>query len=236
MKKITGYLTAFVCSVTLLTSCVNSSGTGKLEKVPELAAKDSSEKLLPAMEVSKSFTKIVFKDVSVTLFNFLVADEEGQLDKVQNDSTSVFAELGESIEGQVIEVNPRELQNIKIEQRYETSVTVMNEGPHCDLLDWKHYYSPWKPLQKTVTGQFVALLYTDKERGLFPSIRIDELRTRVASQCGKEWLQQIKEISNPSQLPSAIGISRYFLRITGERKSDHMIVTKIITIEVPMGC
>ncbi len=203
---------------------------------PKIDSRDSTEIKLPTRPVSKPLSKIVFGDLTVSLYGFLAFDEEGKLDKVQPDSTNIQAELGETIEGQVIEVKSSEIINIEIEQRYETSVTIMGEGPHCDLLDWKHYYSDWKPLRITVSGQFIGLEYSEADREKFTPVSMDELRRQVSSLCGVEWAKPLKDITSPTQMPAGVGISRYYLRITGKRKSDLTPVTKIIVIENPMGC
>jgi len=36
---------------------------------------------------------------------------------------------------------------IKLYQSFENSITIINEGPHCDLVKWKHYNSEWKELK-----------------------------------------------------------------------------------------
>ena len=46
-------------------------------------------------------------------------------------------------DGSPMQVTSPTLKNLKVEERIETSITVMNEGPHCDLTHWKHYNSPF---------------------------------------------------------------------------------------------
>ena len=73
--------------------------------------------------------------------------EDKKLNETQKDTVYLYSELGETIEGQTISISTEQLINLTIEQRYETSVTIMGEGPHCDLIDWKHYDSEWKTLK-----------------------------------------------------------------------------------------
>ena len=49
----------------------------------------------------------------------------------------------------------------------------MNEGPHCDLIDWKHFYSDWNKLQANSKGQFICDKYSVKDHEKFPEIPID---------------------------------------------------------------
>ena len=55
-------------------------------------------------------------------------------------------DLGEEWEG-ILEVRgfPKS-QLISVDMYFETSLSISNEGPHLDLVDWLHYKSPWTPL------------------------------------------------------------------------------------------
>ena len=112
----------------------------------------------------------------------------------------------------------------------------MNEGPHCDLTDWKHYYSDYKLLKTNSTGQFICDKYSEEEYEKFPKISIEDLKQKVKEQCGDEWLKLIEKVKIPTEYPSGVSISRYYLRVTGKRKDNGKTVRKLIFIETPMGC
>ncbi len=112
----------------------------------------------------------------------------------------------------------------------------MNEGPHCDLTDWKHFYSDWKSLQTNKKGQFICNKYSEKDYEKFPEISIEDLKQKVKEQCGEEWFNLLDKVKIPTEYPSGVSISRYFLRITGQDKNKGETVTKLIIIETPMGC
>lgn len=180
---------------------------------------------------------IKFSDfITVTLTRLSVWNEENELDKVHKDSVYLYIELGETIEGQLLSVVTTELRDIKVAQRYETSITVMNEGPHCDLINWKHYNSEWKQLERNETGDFVCEKYTRADAEKFPAITVEELKEAVKTHCNEGWLELINNINAPTEYPSGVGISRYFLKVTGVRKQDNQLVEKIIILENPMGC
>ena len=65
---------------------------------------------------------------------------------------------------------------------------------------------------------------------------MDDLREIAAENCGESWSELLENVKKPTEYPSAVGISRYFLRITGKRKDNGQTVTKMIIIETPMGC
>jgi len=43
---------------------------------------------------------------------------------------------------------------------------------------------------------------------------MDELKQKVKEQCGEEWFKLLTKVKSPSEYPSGVGISRYFLKIT----------------------
>ncbi len=183
-----------------------------------------------------TITTLKFKELSISINRLVVYDEDKKMEQIQKDTVELYLELGETIEGQLISISSDQLANFTIEQRYETSVTIMNEGPHCDLTDWKHFYSAWKQLQANSLGQFTCEKYTEKECEKFPKIQIDDLKQKVKEHCGDEWFKHVEKVKTPTEYPSGVGISRYYLRVTGHRKDNRQTVTKLIVIETPMGC
>ncbi len=91
-------------------------------------------------------------------------------------------------------------------------------------------------LKQNANGQFLSAEYTEDERTIFPEVFIDDLKQKVKEQCGEEWVKLLVKVKSPTEYPSAIGISRYFLRITGIQKDNGKKVTKLIVFKTPMGC
>lgn len=181
-------------------------------------------------------TDIKFKDISISINRLIVFDNDKQLNQIQKDTVYLYADLGETLEGQKISIVSSQLTNITIEQRYETSVTIMDEGPHCDLTEWKHYDSAWEKLKTNDKGQFIGDSYSEKDLEKFPVVDISELKAYVKKHCDEEYSELISTIKSPTEYPSAVSVSRYFLRIIGKRKNSEETLTKVIIIEMAMGC
>jgi hypothetical protein len=195
------------------------------------------EEILQSEETEEdTITDIKFRELSISISRLLVFDEEKKLDQVQNDTVNIYAELGETIESQKIKVLSNQIKDFTIEQRYETSITITNEGPHCDLTEWKHYYSDWKTLKTNESGKFICDKYSEKEYTKFPEVKIEELKEKVKTECGDEMYKLISKNKKIIENNSEVGISRYFLKIRGKHKDNGKIITKIIIIETPMGC
>lgn len=234
-----------ILTLTTLCSCNNSStnktATAQIDSIvidtTSISDQTSnSSTFINDKDDVDTITTIIFNELSISINRLIIYDEDKKIDQIQKDTVEISAELGETIEGQLISISSDQLTGLTVEQRYETSVTIMNEGPHCDLTDWKHFYSDWNKLQENSKGQFSCDKYTEKEYEKFPKISIDDLKQKVKEECGDEWLKLVEKVKTPTEYPSGVSISRYYLRVTGQRKDNGKTVTKLIVIETPMGC
>jgi hypothetical protein len=223
----------------VIIACNNRSVNNKLTPKDSITV-DSSLLINPPTNTSQSYeqsdttTTIKFNEFTLTISRLIVWDEQNLLNKIQGDTCYVFNDIGETVLGQKIFVAPNKLSDFKIEQRYETSVSISNEGPHCDLTNWKHYLSDWMPLKAENENVYLCSNYTEKEKEKFPVIDIKDLKEQVEKQCGDTWVDLVKNINKPTQEPSWVGISRVYLRLTG--KLNGQAITKIIVFEEAMGC
>lgn len=234
-----------ILTLTILCSCNNSSTNKTVENQNDNIVSDTTiisnhtsnpSTLTNVQEEVDTITNLKFNEFSISINRLIIYDEDKKMGQIQKDTVEIYAELGETIEGQLISISNDQLTNLTIEQRYETSVTIMNEGPHCDLTNWQHFYSDWKRLQANNYGQFICYKYSEKEQEKFPTIPIDDLKQKVKEQCGDDWFQIVEKVKTPNEYPCSIGISRYYLRVSGLRKDNGQTVSKLIIIEMPMGC
>lgn len=244
MKTLQNILIIFIC--TTIWSCNNSS-SNKTDSIQDTNIAIDTSIISNKTDNSTAFTNdyeedvntitnLKFNEFSISINRLIIYDEDKIIDQIQIDTVEIYAELGETIEGQLVDILTDQLTDLTVEQRYETSVTIMNEGPHCDLTDWKHYYSDWKLLKKNENGQFVCESYEESDWEKFPLIEIEELKEAVRNHCSDYWYYLVKNIKSPTEYPSGVLISRYFLRVTGKRKDNGQPISKLIIIETPMGC
>ena len=238
--KNTCCLYVYVILVLLIYACKQSSsnksykGTALMADTLDLIP-DNDELEVTNIEKEQN-TNIHFEELTVTIGGFTGNFIEHELSKINKDTAYLFSELGSTIEGQLLVVLSENLSQVKVEQSYETSVTISKEGPHCDLLNWKHYYSEWKALITNENGAFICEIYTQEDNEKFPKIEISNLQQEVRKLCGEDWQLLINDIKSPTEYPSSVSISRYFLKVTGLRKDNGQLISKIIVIESPMGC
>jgi len=130
----------------------------------------------------------------------------------------------------------------RIEQRYETSLTLMNEGPHMDLLDWKHYISDWN---KVEARNNLTFLVKEMSSEKFPKVTQAEIINAVKAESDKwskrgfdeqeQWISLAKRCKGPTTYPCGVSISKIILQIK-VWESNKWKSIQTMEIQIPMGC
>ena len=144
---------------------------------------------------------------------------------------------------------PGDTREFKIEQQFETSMTINDEGPHLDLLNWKHGLSPWQELSVIKPNIFRGKVITEKDGNRFPAFTKQELCEAVIKQ-GKQdarsgnytydpnddkWLQLVKQKPQEGWIIYSTGVSTIRLRIQA-KEGDTWQVIHTVEIARALGC
>lgn len=179
---------------------------------------------------------IRFDKLSIQIDNIEVWDENEILKNIQKDTVIIDLDIGEILTGDTIKIINSGYDQINIFQRIENSVTIMNEGPHCDLLDWKHYYSDWIEIENINKNQFQAIKLTTEQMEKFLPVDLEEFINAVSLHCGESWAELIKNVKSVTEYHCGISTSRIFLKLVLKDNKNNKSVEKLIVFEVPMGC
>ncbi|MBT8253727.1 MAG: SH3 domain-containing protein [Flavobacteriaceae bacterium] len=180
-------------------------------------------------------THAKFDNVTVALHNLELWETEGQSFESKRDTLRYYAELGVSPEEKIIVLKPQQnYKRLAVYQAYETSLTVMNEGPHCDLIDWKHYQSAWLPLKHIEEQTYQTLSYSQDDWSEFVTVDMDDLKSAVREHCGDGYAELIKSLKT-IDYPAAVSISIIYLKVI-MIDMDDKVIERIIAFEIPMGC
>ncbi len=180
-------------------------------------------------------TVVSFEDMELTIHGMELYESEGQDYESKRNLIQFYAELGMSPENKQVQLKlKKNVDRIAVYQAYQTSLTIQNEGPHCDLLEWKHYDSIWLPLNLDEEQSFTILSYKAEEGTKFVDVDFDDIKKAVREFCGSDYAERIKQLEE-IDYPAAISISMIYLKIVmfdekGERTE------RIIAFEIPMGC
>ncbi len=130
----------------------------------------------------------------------------------------------------------------RIEQQYETSLSLMREGPHLDLSNWKHHVSSWDTLEETETNTFLSKEVSSSE---LPDVSNAEIVSGVKAELAKwsaqgyslggDWAELAKKCKSPKDDPCGVSISQVRLKISVKDGNDWKAI-QIIKLIVPMGC
>ncbi|NNF83199.1 MAG: SH3 domain-containing protein [Flavobacteriaceae bacterium] len=178
---------------------------------------------------------IPFDNMNVIIHGMELYESEGQDYETKREMITFYADLGVTPEAKFIKIQPKKnYKRISVYQSYETSLTVMNEGPHCDLINWKHYNSLWLPLNEGPENTYQTLKYSTTDGSVFVNVDIAELKEAVLEHCGESYAELIQ---NKTQLesPAAVSISIIYLKIV-MIDSENQSSERTIAFEIPMGC
>ncbi|GAB5533151.1 MAG: hypothetical protein Roseis3KO_49280 [Roseivirga sp.] len=165
-------------------------------------------------------------------------NKPGYFTKIHSDTIIVKLGLMGQISGQRYTLEPdKSVKSIAIFQNYETSLTLMDEGPHIDLVNWKHHKSDWKRLELE-DNHFSTLKYSRAQNAMFPDVTTDEILSALRDHLNVEnnrWTELAKQCSSANSYPCGVSISSINLKIE-LTKVDGTTSLKHKIFEVPMGC
>ena len=146
-------------------------------------------------------------------------------------------DLGHTIENQIIALHPYpdDSREFKIEQQFETSMTVSEEGPHTDLIGWKHYTSDWKEIKRLEGNRFLTSKINESDQERFPKVTSKEIRNVILKAGGKSLADYARSCKTPRDYPCSVALSRISFRILAKENGKWNIIHKI-NVFVPMGC
>jgi hypothetical protein len=132
---------------------------------------------------------------------------------------------------------------ILVEYSYQKAVTIMEDGAHLDLIDWKSYRSPWRVAKQVEQGWLLSGLNNEEDK--FPPVQKKELiqAVRRATRRGylsdvsevKRWVALARKCSTVNDSPCRVTLShvtvRIFVMLNGEKQE-----IETLEMDVPMGC
>lgn len=206
------------CFLSLLTSCVESN-TNESDTEEEFQTEEVAESKLEEALVEEELNEIL-PEISENSSDYETDDYRVELEGIE--------EVYDFI---------NQLTEVVLSFQYETSISVMNEGPHCDLTNWQHGYSEWKDITYRIQedGTFKTYWIADDAKTSFPEVDMNELKQYVREFCGEEWYELAKNTASVEDYPLGIATSIFIFKVQGINSSEEH-VEKLFHLEVPMGC
>jgi len=133
-------------------------------------------------------------------------------------------------------------QEFKVVQQYETSLSLMNEGPHIDLKNWKHHISKWEEI-KSSNG--ITFLTKEVESDNFPRVSQGEIVQALKAELDRlakqgynnlqRWVPLAMQCKDATTYPCGVSISKITIRIK-VRQSGKWKDIQTVELIPPMGC
>ncbi len=170
------------------------------------------------------------------------ADDDTRVLAVDKDKVLISLGLGETLT-KTISLQPHsDSHEFKVEQSFETSLTIMNEGPHMDLLDWQHHIGDWAELPRKNAVTFLA---HEVNNATFPAVTTEEIVAAVAEESakwakggydpGELWIIAARNCKAPDSYPCGVSVSKVFFRILVKAAGQWQQI-QLIEVKIPMGC
>ncbi|RFS23323.1 hypothetical protein DVR12_09910 [Chitinophaga silvatica] len=165
-------------------------------------------------------TYIRFQDCHFSLDWIRANNQRNNLES-RPDTLYFYLMYNHTIEGQMLAITTDAAKNIKVWQRYETSIFF--EG--ILFAGWKHFTSNWEQLTPEVQNFFICKTYTTNERKLFPPTSLQSFKQYVKNSATPIIYEKAAALKH---LPETIGISRYYLRLEG-LSSNKLLIFDVTT-------
>ena len=157
----------------------------------------------------------------------------------KNGKATINLDLGETIDGREIALHFADnLASYRVLERYRTTLSISAEGPHLDLVDWRHFDSPWTALESLGTNRFRTLESDQMDHSRFPKTTKAEIVEEARARVGKDWpelIERVESCNGPNDGSCFVGISSLYLRIQ-KRVNDRWTDVGLVEVTIPMGC
>lgn len=123
----------------------------------------------------------------------------------------------------------------KARQRQINCLSLPDEGPHIDLIDWKRQVSRWRFMERLPERRFQSAKFEDSDFDPFPPFTEQEILDEVkrisrADSDVNRWTPIAKSCAKSPELC----IGGCFVEVQFSEGADEPFFT--LTLQVPMGC
>jgi hypothetical protein len=154
--------------------------------------------------------------------------------------------LGESTEGAVlrlIEEGQAATGRYRAWVQFQSSLSISNEGPHLDLLHWKHCTSDWGRLAEISATTFLVPHAPEDLGSCLESAGVGEIRRAVRAEArihglpisDQKWVSLLDDVQRAGDAPTYVAPSALRLRVERLDAGEWVEVTTV-EVRIPMGC
>ena len=150
-------------------------------------------------------------------------------------TTKAYLDLDEDLSSKKVIIKPKNNASYRAFIQIETSLTIMNEGPHLDLINWKHCTTEWLEINQISSTEFSLPRINEIDINCFPKVTVSEIRDEAYKQGGQRWADLIGFNASIDEYPIAVAISSIRLKVEEKVKGTWQLIT-LLDFSIPMGC
>lgn len=151
------------------------------------------------------------------------------------EKTMIAVDLSTSISEAVLKISADKGDLFRVNTQLEVSLGVQDEGPHLDLVDWKHCYINIPETQSISAHSFKLANLDEVVVDCFPEVSIAEIKQAIPAEAREEWLPIFDRTFFSREMNIATGISAVQLQIEQQVDSEWQVVHTLV-INIPLGC
>jgi len=154
-------------------------------------------------------------------------------------------DVGDGVDGRVLRVGRAQAPgNYRVSVQFETSAAISGEGPHVDLVDWKHCRSEWRFAKQVTPSRFRLPVALERDHTCFPAATRAELKQALKQELDQSgfdpdsrraWLESVERVPRVGESPSYVALSTVRVRIEEYAGGQWRLLTTI-AFDIPMGC
>ena len=150
-------------------------------------------------------------------------------------TTNAYLDLGENLSNKTVRIAAKDGANFKVQIQLETSLTIMDEGPHLDLINWKHCTTEWREVEKISGSEFILPVLEKINVDCFPNVTAAEIRAEALKLGGERWANLIKQDASINDYPLSTALSLVRIKIEEKISGEWQTIT-VLHFSIPMGC
>ena len=154
--------------------------------------------------------------------------------EIKSDTVYLEMDLEGNFFKTPFKIEQKGFDTVSVYQQFNRSVTIYNEGPHCDMVDWKNFKSDWIKVSFDPTKNNNRTLdhsYTEDTSISFVKEEIDQA---IQKHCSEEWYELVKDLWDPKMYPMGVATHQILFKIV--LSNAERTLEKLVLIDVPMGC
>ena len=239
-----------ILSLILISSCSSNNSQEDYPEQSESQSESQSEIIqiqddipdlvnILSLGNQESLFQLRFDKIQLAFTASETWSDDAHFKVTHTDSAIVDWSLADIFEGRsfYISIIDSSITNIQVSHKYQTSLSVGDDGAHLDLTNWLHYNSEFTELIIN-ENYFASVIYSEEEYTKFPPVTNAQILKEVVSATkspDNKFTRRAKDCLDANSEPCSVMINQVQFKIsykTGLQENESVFVI----FNFPLGC